>query len=89
MITIHKYTLPRRPVSTDVEMPADAQILCCQAQHGQIQIWAKCENEHPAEIRTFYVFETGQRISSTTQLAYIGTVQFDDGERVFHVFEKE
>lgn len=98
MQTIWKFILdPKDPFNPNevikVKMPTDAEILCVQAQHDEICIWAKCTPRKPSEpfkTRCFEVFGTGHSIPDEmfVQRSYIGTVQLENGSLVFHVFER-
>lgn len=88
MKTIWKFTL----LVTDrqvIRMPDGAEILCCQMQHGEPQLWAIVD---PATdkmtTRSFCVFGTGHQIDAALKLRYIGTFKMSGGMLVFHVFEE-
>ena len=85
MKTIWKFPIEIIDVTT-LAMPVGAQILCVQAQHNIIQLWALCDASAQKERRKFRVFCTGHQVP--TDLGhYIGTVQINGGTFVFHVFE--
>ena len=78
----------------DLELPKGAQILCVQAQYDSLVLWAICDVHGEAkETRHFRVSGTGHRLAfgedakKYTSRKYIGTVQFDQGDTILHVFE--
>ena len=83
MKTIFKYTLD--PFVSAVKMPAGAQILTVQAQHGQAQLWAIVDTERPDELREFAVVGTGHPMPDDHG-EYVSTFQLPDLGLVFHVF---
>jgi len=84
MAEIRKYIIDYN--RTDIEMPLDSEILSIQNQHGKMVIWALTEPSKPVEIRTFIKVLTGFEMNEPSS-RYIGTVQFDDGLFVNHLFE--
>lgn len=86
MATIYKWTLT--PGSTELAMPAGAQVLTVQMQGGQPQLWAKVDPKQPKEWRTFAVYGTGHPMPDDPRLVYVATFQMDDGALVWHVFEE-
>jgi len=85
MEKIFKYELDVLDKQT-LLMPADAVILCVQAQHGKGQLWARVIPGNPLMPRVFETYGTGQEIRGDT-CCYVGTYQMADGNLVFHVFE--
>lgn len=86
MKTIYKY-----PIALDgkVEMPIGAVVLTAREQDDNICIWAQVDTLQAAvETRTFQVFGTGNEIPTDHVMCYFGTVMFQGGALVFHVFEK-
>jgi len=85
MISIFKY-----PVNiTDeqmVAMPKGAEILSVQVQHGSACLWAMVNTENPNTFRRINIKGTGHPIHGELG-TFIGTVQFDNGVLVFHVFD--
>ena len=85
MKVIYKYTLEVTD-EQEVKMPAGAQILCVQVQHGRPTLWALVDPEKKLEDRRFFVHGTGNPIHSDAKVkCYIGTVQINGF--VWHVFE--
>lgn len=70
-----------------ITMPAGAQILCVQNQHGHPCIWALVDPENDREERSFFIHGTGYRIQEADDISYIGTFQQANGDLVWHVFE--
>lgn len=67
-------------------MPANAQVLTVQMQHGVPTLWARVTPSAFPEPRDFMVVGTGHPILNSLAI-YIGTVQ-DGGGFVWHVFEE-
>ena len=86
MKTIFKW--PLTSGSTDLHMPVGAQVLTVQMQGSQPQLWAKVDPAQPKEWRTFDALGTGHMMSDDPRIMYVGTFQMDDGELVWHVFER-
>lgn len=70
-----------------VLMPKGAKVLTVQMQHGKACVWAICNPKAEKEERRFCWFGTGFPSMSLLHLDYVGTVQFDNGALVFHLFE--
>lgn len=85
MKTIWKFAI-YGPVRFTTAMPAGAEILAVQAQGVALRMWALVDPQQPPETRAFQSFGTGHPIDAEI-VAHLGTVQFDRGELVFHVFE--
>lgn len=92
MKTIFKYPINLNPyVNQEVWMPPDAQILTVQIQKNQPCIWALIDTDDiRAKAFQIEIFETGQEIEQENDVErrYLGTCQMDDGDYVFHVFER-
>ena len=71
-----------------IEMPGGAKVLCVQEQKGDPYLWALVDSDTPTSKRAFSIFGTGHDVPSDPG-SYIGTFQLNDGQFVFHVFEKE
>lgn len=89
MKTIWKWELPRpRALNTRsvIEMPQDTEILCAQEHNGNIAIWGVVETDNCNQLvkRELYLSGSGQLFDFTGK--YIGTIQFDQGAWVVHVF---
>ncbi len=88
---ILKFTLP----VTDhpaIEMPWGCNVLCAQAQHDAIQVWAECDDDHARVVRHFAIYGTGNPVPGGVDThgaglpgRYIGTVQLPPF--VWHVYE--
>ena len=77
---------------TTLEIPIKSKILCVGEQHGQVCIWMEVDTEEKWKIfRQFHVYGTGHQIYDELGMCltrnYIGTVQFDNGNLVLHVYE--
>lgn len=88
--SIYKYTIDNEDCK--ILMPIWAEILCVQTQKNKPQIWALIDPDPDCttEYRHFEVFATGEdvNIDIKTPRFYIGTFQLNDGELVFHLFER-
>jgi len=89
MKSIYKYIL--EPIEEqEISLPKGAKILTAHEQHGRICIWALVTvPETEIEERVICIYGTGDQFSEEGIHTYIGTVFLQDGNYVFHVFEKE
>lgn len=69
-----------------IEMPAGAETLCVQLQHGTPCLWARVDPGAEKIKRRIITHGTGHPVPDTTG-DYIGTYQMQGGALVFHVFE--
>ncbi len=67
-------------------MPAGAEILSVQAQHGDVQMWALVDANRPSEPREFVAYGTGHPMPNDPG-KFIDTFQIENGALIFHVFE--
>lgn len=87
--TIYKYTLPdpdaaRR--SRTLTIPADAVPLTVQIQHNYPVLWMLVDDQREPEEITVHLIQTGERTPDLDQMTYVGTLQFNGGYYVLHVF---
>ena len=68
-----------------IDLPAGAQIVACQPQHGDVTLWALCNTDQPRTPRTVICVSSGQDIPDDAG-QYLGTCQFHDGSTVVHTF---
>lgn len=90
-MTIHKYSIEISDDIQSIEMPYDAQILCCKQQHDtdmrHLQIWALVDQKTTYfQTRSFIVIGTGHHVKKRLS-KYIDTVITMHGALVWHVFE--
>lgn len=85
MKTVYKYGIEIK-YHFSVSMPAGAQVLTIQVQHGKPFIWALVDTEAQLAERHFRVAGTGHPIEDENPL-YVGTYQLHGGDLVFHLFE--
>ena len=86
MKTIFKYKLEVEAFQ-QIAIHQGAEILCVQVQDRDPHIWAMVESMAPLEVRSFYIFGTGDPIQNVMEPGkYIGTFQLCGGELVFHLF---
>jgi len=86
MKTIWKYELGIND-NQIIEMPADAQILTVQIQHGKPCMWCLIDAIYELKKRKIRIAGTGHTIIGFAGV-YIGTYQLYDGDLVFHVFDQ-
>lgn len=83
MIKIHKYTLPS--YSRGLTLHRGAEILAVDNQREELCIWVKEDEDEGFEIRDIFATTTGATV--TPGSTHLGTVLFDKGNFVAHVFE--
>jgi len=79
---IWKYTL--KAMHTTLAIPKGGNILSVQFQGNEIVMWVLVDPVMEKVNRNIIMFWTGEIISDTEGLDYLGTVQTD---LVYHVFE--
>jgi hypothetical protein len=90
-VRIFKYPLtpPRAAISPfDVEMPKGAHVLSVGVQgDDEMVAWALVDPDAEKVVRRFAVYPTGLVEVSPHPGRFIGTVMFERGRLVFHVFD--
>ena len=89
MNTVYKYKIKKSEHQL-VEKPMGARIVAAQSLGENIWLWGLVDtDEKRKEKRNIVVLKTGQDISIAhpDRLLHLGTVQFDEGALVYHVFE--
>lgn len=88
-MTVHKFPLSILHGINVVYLPERAKVLSCQFQHGDLQLWALVDRNAPVTLRKFYCQHTGDDfvLASNEEMAFVSTVQLDNGDYVIHVFE--
>ena len=99
MLTVYKYEIPAEDEFT-IDLPAGAQPLSFQEQHGAGCMWALVDPEARTTKRRFRLAGTGHPIEyaepagvpyrsppNIGALRFVGTAQFRGGALVFHLFE--
>ena len=81
---VYKYPLEVGDWVT-VTMPAGAEPLCVQVQHGQPCLWARVTIGHPPVSHHFRIAGTGHDLGSNVG-PHIGSFQLAGGDFIFHVF---
>lgn len=81
---IVKYELGMH-VTTELELPAGAEVVHVDEQHYRICMWVLADPQREKERRQFVVAPTGQTIPADA--AHRGTVLVLDGALVWHVVE--
>lgn len=91
MNTIWKFAVPVAPEFT-LDLPTGSSVLSVQTQgaHGLPHLWVEVDTDptRPRKARHFRLFGTGHPIENPLGLRYIGTFQMEDGNLVFHLYEK-
>lgn len=89
---VWKFPIPWPPAldTFDIWMPADAQPLSVQVQHGEPQMWAlvtppTSTTSIQTRQRTFLIAGTGHPIPEN--VSHIGTFQMMGGSLILHLFE--
>lgn len=82
---IYKYQLGLYGI-TELLLPEGAQILSVQNQRGHLVLWADVNRQASDITRKFMAVVTGSNPPERKN-QFIGTVQFDNGNYVVHVFE--
>jgi len=71
-----------------VTMPVGAQIIHVREQHGSPCIWFECDDEAPKGTTQIAMCGTGWDRPPEEAWKYIGTVHLDNGNLVFHLYER-
>ena len=92
MRTIHKYQFEAGKLEQEFVMPEGATVLSVQNQNEKLTMWAAINTGARLEKRRFTIALAGReepklRDVGRYLMKFIGTVQFDDGNFVCHVFE--
>lgn len=86
MKRIYKY--PLEFVDDQVIMcHGDGEILSVQNQREILVVWILEDTKDPIEKRRFYIVGTGHPFLIDDVANYLGSVQFRNGDYVWHVFE--
>lgn len=85
---IWKYAIT--PNQKHLILPLDAEILAVQTQNNEPFIWCLVDPNEELESRYFEIYGTGHQIhyDMGTERKYIGTFQLNNGDLVFHLFER-
>ena len=87
--TIWKFELETTDNQT-IEMPIGSKILTVQTQNGKVCLWALVDPT-VIKVKVFIdIFGTGHEIHYGENIIrnYLGTYQLQNGDLVFHVFER-
>lgn len=88
MRTVHKFILPVMHGDTiRLSMPADAQFLSIQEQHGEVCLWALVDTAKPGMPRNLLMVGTGHPLPPGYFGRYIDSVQLIGGSLVLHFFD--
>jgi hypothetical protein len=90
MLTIHKFTLNRGGTTT-VEVPAGSRLLKLALQNDTATLWFLVNPTSPKVVRRFNGYVTGVDIEypirDQSNLSYVDSVLFRNGDHVVHYFE--
>ena len=91
MKTVYKYELSAKDPGDyiKISIPSAAILVCVKEQFGNVCLWAEVDTANETKERLFQVFATGQEQPQQMGIgrAYVGTVFFNCGGLVFHVYE--
>lgn len=85
-MTIWKFPLTITDEQT-INVPKGAQILSIQNQFNKPVLYAIVNSKAPREERYIEIYGTGHPLSMLGR-QYLGTFQIDDGQLVYHAFER-
>ena len=93
MKTIHKYELRLNLSDNVLQIPSNAEILKVDEQHGVYCLWAIVDTDEISMDDIVY-YGTGHKLPIHMSIAedihkthtYLDTLQFHNGELVFHFF---
>lgn len=86
-LRVYKYPLGFGDWVT-VKMPAGAEVLSVQCQHGSPYLWARVSIENVPILYHFRMAGTGHELGSNVG-RHIDSFQMANGGLVFHVFAEE
>jgi hypothetical protein len=88
MLTIYRYTLSNQSAQW-IKLPLGAQLLTVKLQHNVVCLWAMVDTSViKTEMREIEMLLTGEEIELPYRRHYLGTVLINNGEFVFHYFER-
>lgn len=87
MRTVYKYPMQMVTGHQIIRMPSGANVLACQIQGADPQLWAEVSDENDMVDRWFIIVGTGRALPRDVQLRFIDTFQMINGDLIFHVFE--
>lgn len=77
-----------KPGDWTLTLPKGARVLSVQNQRGRLALWFEfAPGEKGKTTRAFRVVVTGERFELPDGSAFLGTVQFYDGDYIVHVYE--
>jgi hypothetical protein len=83
--TIWKFRLLVRDYDT-IQMPAGANIISVDVQHGEVCLWAEVDPGAAPQPRHFALVPTGGQLPRRN-LEHLGTVLISSGNFVLHIYE--
>ncbi len=87
MRTVYKYPMQMVGGEQIVRMPIGSNVLACQNQGEDPQLWAEVNDQNDMTDRTFIIVGTGHPLPEGASLKFIDTFQMVGGSLIFHVFE--
>lgn len=70
-----------------VSVPQGTEFLCAQRQRDSLSVWYRCEANNSFETRRLTIVETNSE-APPFSAKYLGTIQYNDGISVLHIFEE-
>ena len=74
--------------TTKIQMPIGALFLSVGNQHETLTLWVLHDKSSVHETRRIQTVMTGEEVNLSTNDSFLGTVPFDNGNFIVHVFEK-
>ena len=85
---IYKQILPLGYTEHTIEIPARSVFISAENQKECLCVWYECTPGAKASKRKIYVIETGKE-KPDLQVDFLGTVLFDRGNYVVHVYVRK
>lgn len=87
-IILNGMALSLRTDEFTIKMPKGAKVLSVQMQYGEPRLWVLVDDTQPLESREFYWRGTGHNCDGVEPGSFVGTVQMQGGDLIFHLFER-
>lgn len=84
---IFKYPIPIIDGIIECKVPRNFRYCDIQVQDNKIYMWCLINNNEKIITIKLRVFGTGHKIDNPEDYEYLKTVQLDNGDLIFHVFE--
>ena len=87
MLTVWKFELEGN-TNIEVEIPEGAEILTFATQRHKPCLWCLVNTKNRKETRRFLLAATGRSLDNEKVIDYIGTIQLEGGNLIYHLFER-